>query len=90
MLLWKYLQKVTKERACKLLKNQSKLWLRVIGTRGAVGKKTINSSAQFNALLPNKALVVGTGFGNPYKSIYESMGWQVTTIDIADYKNANQ
>jgi len=24
--------------------------MKVIGTRGAVGKKTINSSAQFNAL----------------------------------------
>ena len=32
----------------------------------------------------NKALIVGTGFGNLYKSIYESMGWQVTTVDIAD------
>ena len=32
----------------------------------------------------NKALIVGTGFGNLYKSIYEGMGWQVTTIDIAD------
>ena len=34
----------------------------------------------------NKALIVGTGFGNLYKSIYESIGWQVTTIDIADPK----
>jgi len=32
----------------------------------------------------NKALIVGTGFGSLYKGIYESMGWQVTTIDIAD------
>ena len=32
----------------------------------------------------NKALIIGTGFGNLYKSIYESIGWQVTTVDIAD------
>jgi predicted dehydrogenase len=31
-----------------------------------------------------RALIVGTGFGNLYKSIYESMGWNVTTVDIAD------
>ena len=39
----------------------------------------------------NKALIVGTGFGNLYKNIYENMGWQVTTVDIldpnADYNN---
>jgi len=32
----------------------------------------------------NKALIVGTGFGNLYKDIYEGMGWEVTTVDIAD------
>jgi len=32
----------------------------------------------------NKALIIGTGFGSLYKSIYESMGWQITTVDIAD------
>jgi predicted dehydrogenase len=41
-----------------------------------------------------RALIVGTGFGNLYKSIYESMGWNVTTVDIADpsadYKTIDQ
>ena len=41
----------------------------------------------------NKALILGTGFGSLYKSIYEGMGWQVSTIDIADpnsdYKNVS-
>ena len=32
----------------------------------------------------NKALIVGTGFGKLYKSIYESIDWEVTTVDIAD------
>ena len=32
----------------------------------------------------HKALIVGTGFGSLYKSIYEGMGCQVTTVDIAD------
>jgi predicted dehydrogenase len=31
-----------------------------------------------------RALIVGTGFGNLYKSIYESLGWNITTVDIAD------
>lgn len=31
-----------------------------------------------------RALIVGTGFGNLYKDIYISMGWEVTTVDIAD------
>lgn len=31
-----------------------------------------------------RALIVGTGFGNLYKKIYESMGWNVTTVDIVD------
>ena len=35
----------------------------------------------------NKALIIGTGFGSLYKSIYEGMGWEVTTIDIADPKS---
>ena len=37
----------------------------------------------------NKALILGTGFGSLYKSIYEGMGWRVTTVDTnnpnADY-----
>ena len=36
----------------------------------------------------NKALIIGTGFGSLYKGLYENLGWQVTTIDIAD-PNAN-
>ena len=32
----------------------------------------------------HRALIIGTGFGNLYKGIYESMGCQVTTVDIAD------
>ena len=50
MLLWKYLQKATEERGLQIIEKHRKLWMKVIGTRGAVGKKTINSSAQFNAL----------------------------------------
>tara|TARA_A100000164_G_scaffold380777_1_gene429512 strand:- start:1353 stop:2867 length:1515 start_codon:yes stop_codon:yes gene_type:complete len=39
-----------KGKSLQIIENYRKLWLRVIGTRGHVGKKTINSSAQFNAL----------------------------------------
>ena len=39
-----------KEKSLQIIEKHRKLWMMVIGTRGAVGKKTINSSAQFNAL----------------------------------------
>jgi len=39
-----------KDQALALVDEHTKLWMKVVGTRGAVGKKTINSSAQFNSL----------------------------------------
>ena len=39
-----------KDQALALIDEHTKLWMKVVGTRGAVGKKTINSSAQFNNL----------------------------------------
>ena len=40
-----------KGKSLQIIEKTSKLWMKVIGTRGAPGKKTINSSAQSNALL---------------------------------------
>ena len=39
-----------KDKALALIDEHTKLWMKVIGTRGAVGKKTINASSQFNSL----------------------------------------
>jgi hypothetical protein len=39
-----------KEAALKMIDDHEKLWMMVVGTRGAVGKKTVNTSAQFNSL----------------------------------------
>lgn len=39
-----------KEAALKMIDDHEKLWMMVVGTRGAVGKKTVNASAQFNSL----------------------------------------
>ena len=39
-----------KEKALKMIDDHEKLWMMVVGTRGAVGKKTVNTSAQFNSL----------------------------------------
>ena len=33
-----------------IIKEYSKYWMSIIGTRGATGKKTINASTQFNNL----------------------------------------
>ena len=41
-----------------------------------------------------KALIVGMGFGNLYKDIYESMGWTIATVDAdpakAEYRTVSE
>jgi hypothetical protein len=39
-----------RDRALEIVEDYNKFWLGIPGTRGATGKKTINSSTQFNAL----------------------------------------
>ena len=39
-----------RDKALDFIEQHQKLWMMVPGTRGAIGKKTINSSSQFNAL----------------------------------------
>ena len=62
-----------KGKSLQIIENQRKLWMKVIGTRGVLGKKTINSSKHSLNALHNKALIIGTGFGSLYKGIYENM-----------------
>lgn len=38
------------EESLKLIDQHSKFWMNIPGTRGAIGKKTINAMTQFNAL----------------------------------------
>jgi hypothetical protein len=33
-----------------IIKEYSKFWMSIIGTRGAIGKKTVNASTMFNSL----------------------------------------
>jgi len=39
-----------KDKALELIDQHTKLWMKVVGTRGYVGKKTVNASSQFNSL----------------------------------------
>jgi hypothetical protein len=39
-----------KEKALELVDEHSRFWMAIPGTRGAIGKKTVNASTQFNAL----------------------------------------
>ena len=39
-----------RDRQLELIDEHERLWMRVVGTRGHVGKKTVNSSAQFFSL----------------------------------------
>ena len=39
-----------KDKALDFIEQHQKLWMMVPGTRGAIGKKTVNASSQFNAL----------------------------------------
>ena len=42
--------KTTKEESLKVIDQYSKFWMSIPGTRGAIGKKTVNASTHFNAL----------------------------------------
>jgi hypothetical protein len=39
-----------RDQAMKIVDDYSKCWMSIIGTRGAIGKKTVNSSTQFSKL----------------------------------------
>lgn len=39
-----------RDKALDFIEQHQKLWMMVPGTRGAIGKKTVNASSQFNAL----------------------------------------
>jgi len=39
-----------KDKQMKLIEDHSRLWMRVVGSRGAIGKKTVNASSQFYSL----------------------------------------
>jgi len=38
------------DKQMELIDNHSRLWMRVVGSRGAIGKKTVNASTQFYSL----------------------------------------
>ena len=42
--------KNTKEQSLEVIEQYNKFWMDIPGTRGAVGKKTVNSSTFFDAL----------------------------------------
>jgi hypothetical protein len=43
-----------KDLALAIIEEFSSFWMSIIGTRGAVGKKTVNSSTMFNSLFDNE------------------------------------
>ena len=45
-----YSDEKTREEANDLIEKHSKFWMSIPGTRGAIGKKTVNSSTYFGAL----------------------------------------
>ena len=47
----------TREEALAIIESHNKFWIEIIGTRGATGKKTINSSTQFNVLFESEETV---------------------------------
>jgi hypothetical protein len=50
--------KSTKEDSLKVIEKYSKFWMAIPGTRGAIGKKTVNSSTFFGALFDVDETVV--------------------------------
>ena len=51
-----------KEEALAKIDEYSKFWMAIPGTRGAIGKKTMNSSTQFNALFDVEETVTDNEF----------------------------
>jgi hypothetical protein len=51
----------TREEANKIVEDHSRLWMQIPGTRGAVGKKSVNASTHFNALFDVEESDVDTG-----------------------------
>jgi hypothetical protein len=49
-----------RDKAMKLVNEHSRFWMDIPGTRGAIGKKTVNSSAQFNVLFDIEETVEDT------------------------------
>ena len=43
-----------KDTALAVIEEFSSFWMSIIGTRGAVGKKTVNASTMFNSLFDNE------------------------------------
>ena len=39
-----------KDKQLQLIDDHQRLWMKVVGTRGYTGKKTVNASSQFNSL----------------------------------------
>ena len=39
-----------KDKQLQLIDEHQRLWMKVVGTRGYTGKKTVNASSQFNSL----------------------------------------
>ena len=48
----------TKEQSLELIEKYSKFWMAIPGTRGAIGKKTVNASTHFNALFDVEETIV--------------------------------
>jgi hypothetical protein len=42
--------------ANQIIEDNSKFWMKIIGTRGATGKKTVNASTQFNSLFETEEI----------------------------------
>jgi hypothetical protein len=47
-----------RDEANSIINEYDKFWQQIIGTRGAIGKKTVNSGTMFNALFANEEEVV--------------------------------
>jgi hypothetical protein len=45
-----------RDTANQIIEDNSKFWMKIIGTRGATGKKTVNASTQFNSLFDTEEI----------------------------------
>ena len=57
-----------KGKSLQIIETHRKLWMKVIGTRGALERKQLTVQQNQCVIQSNKALIVGTGFGNHTKA----------------------
>ena len=75
-----------KGRAEELIEHYNRYWMSIIGTRGAVGKKTVNSGTMFNSLFdqvePEQHHIDDSGLDESALDELEKNVWRLVPVAV--------